>query len=167
VLLAKGLGNPTAWLTIHIGNEPKCPQGLALSPLKPMSAGELTLWLECNSNHWRKIFNIIAKLMFQLEVHEFESWQSYRDERLLQADSGCALVFGPPKESVNEPRVQIITGKQFAESLGKLDYFTELQPGFFHEENSRLIVTPYFDYRQLSNVKVDYLASLVQRIRKA
>lgn len=167
MLLAKGLGDPTAWLTIHIGNEPVCPRGLGFSPLRPLDRGELAAWLTSNSNHWRKIFNITAKLMFKLDNHTQTSWQEYRDEKLLQPNSGCALVFGPPNNAEERKQVQLITGKQYAESMGLLNLSTELQPGFFHQSGSNLIVTPYFDYRQLSNIKVDYLVSLIQEIRKA
>lgn len=48
------------------------------------------------STHWRKIFNVYAKLLFELSPEKFTCWQDLRDSLLLQAESNHCLLFSAP-----------------------------------------------------------------------
>jgi hypothetical protein len=95
------------------------------------------------------------------------TWQLYRDNYLLQSGSGTALLFSPPSlyvEEKNKP-IQIIMGRTYAKQLINQGDITEpltwLNDEFAIGKQSRIIVCPYFDYRQLSNLKITYLTQLI------
>ncbi|ARU58228.1 hypothetical protein OLMES_4212 [Oleiphilus messinensis] len=59
--------------------------------------------------------------------------------------------------------VRLITGRTWAESLGLGISFEQLTPEFWVNDDHRVIVCPYFDYRQLSDIKIMYLVKLLKR----
>ncbi len=156
-----GLGDSDYRIAVCIGNRPMLPEYQTLGQLMPLVPGEVGNIVERTGNHWRKIMNIYAKLMFQLDGGGEPSWQHYRDNRLLQQGCGHALLFSSPQPQLNSNAIVIVTGKAYAQSLGLLDSATAVDDGFYIASSHNLIVTPYFDYRQLSNRKLDMLTSLI------
>ena len=155
-----GLGDADARLVVFAPHRPPLEPYLGLNRLQPLNPGELAALVSATGNHWRKIFNLYAKLLHRLEPRE-ASWQDCRDQRLLQAGSGCALLFSaPPLPSNNS--WQLVMGKAYAESCG-LDQLNDLcrENGFRWSPSRRLILTPYFDYRALSNARLDDLYRLI------
>jgi hypothetical protein len=69
----------------------------------------------------------------------------------------------------NKHVVHIICGKGHAKALinsGKLvDNLVWLDDEFAIDRENKLIVCPYFDYRQLSNIKIERLAYLLQSLK--
>lgn len=159
-----GLGDSNARLMVFAPHRPPLEPYLSLDQLQPLVPGELAAMVSATSNHWRKIFNLYAKLVHRLEPQE-QNWQDCRDQRLLQAGSGCALLFSAPSLPADN-RWQLVMGKAYAESCG-LDQLDDLRTelGFRWSPSRRLILTPYFDYRALSNARLDDLYRLIDNQR--
>jgi hypothetical protein len=178
-----GLGSDTACLNVYIANRPPLSRYENLSSCGPLGRGEIAHIAKETGNHWRKIFNVYAKLVYCLDektlslsrdknadkhlnlgAHQFDCWQSYRDAALLQAGSNTALWFSPLEvsscEASKKRNIHIVMGRQYAASLHLPD-MEIYDRDFAINVPRRIIVTPYFDYRQLSNVKLEVLADLI------
>ncbi|PTY38608.1 hypothetical protein BGP77_10510 [Saccharospirillum sp. MSK14-1] len=162
---AIGLGDSQARLVVFAPHRPPLEAYQQLNGVKPMAPGELAALVEATGNHWRKIVNLYAKLLHQLEPVE-SRWQDCRDQRLLQAGSGCALLFSPPPLASSDAW-QLVMGKAYAEACS-LDRLADLRTddGFRWSPSRRLILTPYFDYRALSNARLDDLYRLIDSQRQ-
>lgn len=124
---------------------PHRPNGLARLQQHP-DAAEL---MAANSNHWRKIVNLLAKVASPVA----EDWRCFRDTSLFQK---TALCFAPA-----------LSGREGWHWIGgkdNLQRFAGLKhnacplagaPGVSVDTERRLLLTPYPDYRQLSNALVE------------
>ncbi len=160
-----GLGNSDAHLIFYTKNRPPLSIYQDLSCVKPMVNNEITHICHETGNHWRKIFNVYAKLLFELAPKGFSSWQQLRDNSLLQATSGHCLLFSPPNLSTDKSgrKLHIILGKSYAEQLGFSQHCTWLSKDFAINSELGVIICPYFDYRQLSNIKITQLVGLIKQ----
>lgn len=163
-----GLGDKDFVLAIYIENRPPLEEYQVLNHLKPMQPGEISHIAQATGNHWRKIFNVYAKLIDQLWATKHSSWQDYRDQELLQSGSRVALLFSKPEFS-RKGCIHLIAGKSYAAKLGfdidKLDQpVVEGGRDFGLQPDHSLIITPYLDYRQLSNAKIDLLVELIGQL---
>ena len=161
-----GIGDLGAPLNVYIANRPPLPEFAALGGMEPLLPGELAAVVAQTGNHWRKIFNIYAKLAFALQpMAGCTSWQQYRDSYLLQKGAGQALLFSPPPQDL-AGAVHIISGRTYAASLALPDFqWMDLQ--WIDSDfaiGQQLVVCPYFDYRQLSNIKLERLLELVNAL---
>ena len=165
---AAGLGNKDANLIFYIRNRPPLPRYENLTSIKPIEMDEITHIGQETGNHWRKIFNVYAKLLFELAPTKFSNWQQLRDNSLLQANSEHCLLFSPPDFTSLEAskKLHIILGKGYAEQLNLCDDSTWLSNDFAINEKLRVIICPYFDYRQLSNIKIPQLAGLIHQLKR-
>ena len=171
---------------VYLANRPPmAPYDQLAEPL-PLQAGEVYSIAQHTGNHWRKIFNVYAKLMHafleqapQIKTNDTRlnallstwephaTWQSYRDAVLLQQGSCVQLRFSAPvaKECLDGRSINIIMGKGYAEQLGfpcappNTVADTHGEFAFYKQDN--VLVCPYFDYRQLSNAKIDILVGLM------
>ena len=98
-----------------------------------------------NSNHWRKIVTLLAKIAGPVAA----DWRTFKDNELFQH---TALCFAP--QIVDMPVWHWIGGK---DNLQRFE-FLPLQaqpladaPEVLLDTGKRLLLTPYPDYRQLSN----------------
>lgn len=181
-----GIGDVACQLAVYIGNVPPVEKYQQFETLVPAAKGDLAQLVHQTGNHWRKIINIYAKLGFLLNTAGYSSWQAYRDGFLLCEGSQQALLFD--KQIVTDPKncISLICGKTHAQELldekGLIDGGDFVDGGelvdrnkfvgksalrwidadFAIDEGRRLIVCPYFDYRQLSNAKLDTLVDIVQ-----
>lgn len=192
---AVGLGNSSASIIFYIKNRPPLDIYQNLNIVKPLMPGEISHICQETGNHWRKIFNVYAKLIFELSPHEFSTWQKLRDELLLQKHSEHCLLFSAPNLTTNltanltansasiphqtsdantaqapyftstNPRIKlhIVLGKGYAEHLNLCSDSIWLSHDFAINHKLGLIICPYFDYRQLSNIKITQLAGLIQQ----
>ena len=176
-----GLGDSEATLRVYLANRPPLEPYETLNGLCPLATGDIADIVAKTGNHWRKIFNLYAKLVHALDArryfrcqlsnchvsnYQFSSWQALRENCLLQAGSGLALLFSPPSVSVEA--VQIVMGKQYAEYLGVKSLYDDWQqytPDFMISRKGRMIGCPYFDYRQLSNEKLATLVELTKSLQ--
>jgi hypothetical protein len=153
-----GLGSQTSTINFYIANRPPVDDYPAMDELRGLAVGELTHIVKHTSNHWRKAFNVYAKLLFdwyQLQGRKNlpETWQAYRDLELFQSHSQEALLFSAPVFEKNNETIHIVAGKTYASRLD-LPPLIWLDAHFAINKEHRLIVAPYPDYRQLSNERI-------------
>lgn len=170
---ASGLGDPHAQFRVFIGNRPEFAEYPNLSLVKPLSRGEIQYIGKACGNGWRKVFNVYAKLIFALNCEHFvalhgaQSWQLFREQTLLQGSSNTCLLFSPPQKfqikKTNCGSVDIVMGKTYAKSLNLPVTLQWIDSEFAVDTENRLIVCPYFDYRQLSNIKIIRLVGLIRQ----
>jgi len=168
---AVGLGNSNAKLLFYIRNRPPLSAYENLTHVKPLIADEISKICHETGNHWRKIFNVYAKLLFEMTPKQFMSWQDLRDKSLLQTQSDHCLLFSTPNvsESIisgsqSSKKIHVILGKGYAEQLGLCNDCTWLSNDFAINVHLRFIICPYFDYRQLSNIKIIQLSGLIRQL---
>lgn len=133
--------------------------------------GELHTIVSDTGNHWRKIFNIAAKLGVAFSESPRLAWQVYRDDFLCQEVSSVALLFGA-QELLQTERdvVHVISGHTYCADLfmaaqeDDAPQFDSIDDDFRLASREKVIDCPYFDYRQLSNVKLDRLISLIHQL---
>lgn len=169
MLPAIGLGNAQATLKVYIANRPNYSHYPALNSVVRLTESEIDQIGATCGNGWRKVFNVYAKFVFALghdDAKAFASWQQYRDKRLLQSNSDTSLLFSVPDLTCNA--IHIVMGRTYAKALLKqslshiaLDW---LDDEFAVCKTNKLIVCPYFDYRQLSNIKIIRLVELVNAL---
>ncbi len=174
-----GFGDRDFSFAVYIANKPNMHEYQSLSGVMPLVTGEVDAINQSCGNGWRKVFNVYAKLLYALDKEYFgfsakaATWQSYRDNYLLQDNSKTALLFSEPL-TPSQPitpirnQVHIICGKTHAKALidsGKLkSNLVWLDDEFAIDKQNKLIVCPYFDYRQLSNIKIERLAGLLRTL---
>lgn len=170
---AAGFGDAAAAIRVYIANRPPMTEYADLQTVQPLHSGEIELINRACGNGWRKVFNVYAKLLFALDTRQFAvtqqaaSWQQYREQQLLQAGSGTALMFSAPELQPSIRTVHIIAGRTYAKTLlngGLPAQLSWLNNEFAVDKHNRLLVCPYFDYRQLNNEKLVYLAQLIKAL---
>lgn len=160
-----GIGSSNANIHIYIENTPPLPQYQALTSVTPLSPGDIANIAALTGNHWRKIFNVLAKLAFELTSEDHKTWQNLREQSLLQTNSNYCLYFSAPTTSqLSKPGIHIIMGKTYATLLNLHQSAHWLTPFFAINEQKKLIICPYFDYRQLSNIKITQLVGLINNL---
>ena len=170
---AAGFGDSAAGIRVYIANRPPMAEYAGLATMQPLHSGEIDLINRACGNGWRKVFNVYAKLLFALDTRQFSfaqhaaSWQQYRDHYLLQAASGTALMFSPAQLKPAKDAVHIIAGRTYAKTLlenGLAAQLNWLNNEFAVDKPNRVLVCPYFDYRQLNNDKLAVLARLIKAL---
>jgi hypothetical protein len=178
---AVGLGTLDAKIIFYIRNCPPLAQYQNLTSVKALVADEIADISRETGNHWRKIFNVYAKLLFEISSAQFTSWQHLRDSLLLQAESDHCLLFSAPDFSGADfsgadcsgadllsakpsQKLHIILGKGYAEQLGLCNGCIWLSHDFAINIDLGVIICPYFDYRQLSNKKITQLSGLIHQL---
>lgn len=159
-----GFGCAEAPLRFYIANRPPIDHYPMLSSLQTLVPGEIAHIVANTSNHWRKAFNVCAKIIYgwhQLRNDPSlpNSWQAYRDQRLFQSNSSATLLFSPPDLSAHN-HWHIVFGKTWAGNL-TLPPLHWQDAYFAIAPSHRLIVSPYPDYRQLSNERIERLLHLL------
>ncbi|TMM46398.1 DUF6942 family protein [Colwellia ponticola] len=170
-----GLGDSNFTFAVYIANKPTMLEYQLLAEVRALVTGEINMINQACGNGWRKVFNVYAKLLYCLDKKHYDfatyaaTWQEYRDKYLLQAQSKTALLFSAPTLLPDREVVHIICGKGHAKALinsGELVANVEwLDDEFAIDHHNKLIVCPYFDYRQLSNIKIQRLADLLQNLK--
>lgn len=158
-----GLGVAQPTFNVYIANRPPLDEYEYLRTIKALQPGDIANIAQQTGNHWRKIFNVYAKLVFALDAKEYPSWQNYRDDFLLSKGSEQALLFSRP--DLQKQGIHIITGRSYAQSLELDAQLIPIDADFQMDIKKRLLVVPYFDYRQLSNEKLIRLVGLIHQMR--
>lgn len=176
-----GLGDPDALINVYIANRPAynfigMPNTVKHLPLQvlPLQENDIYQCGQACGNGWRKVFNVYAKLVFAYgstillpacKREDIISWQHYRDNILLQKNSKTALLFSKPNfEHKKGQKLHLVMGKTYANSLGLPKSLHWVNNDFAIDKLNRMIVCPYFDYRQLSNAKILFLVDLMNEI---
>lgn len=163
-----GFGSTSSSINFYIANRPPIDEYPQMTELRGLALGELAYIVEHTSNHWRKVFNVYAKLLFDWHTRHQrknlpDTWQSYRDWELFQPDSQEALLFSPPQFGSNQLAIHIIAGKTYAATLN-LPPLVWFDAYFALNKEYRIIVAPYPDYRQLSNERIARLIELMNTV---
>ena len=157
------LGEAHAALTVCVEHQPRWPEPAFASGRSTLYPGELAKLVDANSNHWRKIFNVYAKLLYALRPDAATDWRALREQQLFQPGQQHGLRMGSTlAEEVNQRAgLSLIAGKQYANALGLLNQATSLAPGIFLHDDRACLITPYFDYRALSDANITRLAQII------
>lgn len=163
-----GLGPIKSTINFYIANRPPIDNYPMLQEPRCLAMGELAHIVKHTSNHWRKVFNVYAKFLFDWHQRQNRkdlpnTWQSYRDLELFQQHSQETLLFSPPQFDRGNCSFHIIAGKTYAASLS-LPSLIWLDAYFAINKEYRLIVSPYPDYRQLSNARIARLIELMSSL---
>ena len=171
-----GFGDSDFSFAVYIANQPNMLEYQNLSTVMPLVSGEINAINQACGNGWRKVFNVYAKLLYSLDKSYFDfskkaaTWQDYRDNYLLQAQGKTALLFSAPQLNASNDIVHIICGKGHAKALINSGALAAdliwLDDEFAIDNKNKLIVCPYFDYRQLSNIKIERLAELLKTLKR-
>ncbi|WP_404344236.1 DUF6942 family protein [Pseudoalteromonas mariniglutinosa] len=170
----QGFGDRFFKVAVYIAKRPPMLPWQDLDYLHSLQVGQIDSINKTCGNGWRKVFNVYAKVLFALPSEHYSfakyapSWQQYRDEFLLQKNSNTALLFSAPDLGAAK-QLHIIAGRTHAKNLlpqikltGQLNW---LDDEFAISQQDNLIVCPYFDYRQLSNIKIARLSQLVATLK--
>lgn len=165
-----GIGAQDAWLNVYIENVPPLNRFEQLGSLEPLQQGDIYQIARQTGNHWRKIFNVYAKIVFELQHNQCSTWQQLRDEQLLQVNSNQCLWFHQPDCSkLDNNNLHLLMGRTYASKLlatkpALKSEFIWLDEFFAVNPSKKIIICPYFDYRQLSNIKILRLVSIMKSI---
>ncbi|MGP4844042.1 DUF6942 family protein [Marinobacter sp. 1Y8] len=136
------------------------PRLVLYLPHRPNSLAEIAnapcakALIAANSNHWRKIINLLAKITSPVA----DNWRDFRDEALFRQ---TALCFRPELSTTGG--WHWIGGKDNLQRFGTLHSNAQRLTRCAEvsiDTEKRLLLTPYPDYRQLSN-------KVVSQIREA
>ncbi|WP_193164426.1 DUF6942 family protein [Microbulbifer hainanensis] len=133
-------------IALYLPHRPHGMEELVMAP----SARTL---VAANSNHWRKIVTLLAKVASP----EADDWRRFRDEELFQQ---TALCFAP--QLIKSLCWHWIGGKENLQRFGHLQHSAVPLAGcqeILIDPDKRLLLTPYLDYRQLSNALVSEIRS--------
>ncbi|CCQ10541.1 hypothetical protein PALB_14080 [Pseudoalteromonas luteoviolacea B = ATCC 29581] len=167
-----GFGSNTSLIAVYVEKRPLIPEYQSFQDYRPLLPNEIEFINNRAGNGWRKLFNVYAKIIEAINLPGFESekirsWQQYRDTHLLKSSGQEALLFSPPRFS-RDSTIHIIAGRTYAKKLineGKLCCsLIWLNEEFAIDKENKLIICPFFDYRQLSNTKIDYLKTLIDEL---
>ncbi|MCK0153077.1 hypothetical protein MWU49_05135 [Alcanivorax sp. S6407] len=144
------LGSPSARLVLYL---PHLPEGLESFCHAPSAQAIV----EANSNHWRKIINLLAKVASPVE----QDWRGFRDGPLFER---TALCFVPELQAGEEWHWIAGQANLLRFSSLELDACPALEdPEVALDEGRRVLITPYPDYRQISNARVARIRALLER----
>ncbi len=162
---ATGFGPENSLVCFYIANRPPIDDYPEQKGMKSLEKGEIEHIVRHTSNHWRKAFNVYAKVMFAWgersgRVDLPDTWQALRDSELFQPHSGAAMLFSAPDLDKRDGVIHVVCGKTHAATLN-LPSLIWIDDYFAVNKNAHVIVCPYPDYRQLSNSRIDQLLSLM------
>ncbi|CAH9063768.1 hypothetical protein PSECIP111951_03184 [Pseudoalteromonas holothuriae] len=172
-ILTNGFGQTQGLVAIYIEHCPPMQEYKKLKSIHSLSIGEVNMINQASGNGWRKIFNVYAKILGQLRHSDhnftsYDSWQDYRDKCLLQSHSQEALLFSPPQLGDDNYRYHVIAGRTYAKQLLRDHIFTNslvwLDEEFAVDKRHNLVVCPFLDYRQLSNIKISKLCDILSAL---
>ncbi len=172
-----GLGDAQARLRVYVAKAPPMAEFAGLDACVALLPGQIEQIYRHCGNGWRKVFNVYAKLVWALpapwqpDLQGATSWQHWRDRVLLQAGSGTGLLFGANGFGADAEALHIIAGRQHARDLLAQGLLPDALTGglvwlddeFAVARRLRLLVCPYLDYRQLSDIKIARLVQLVRQ----
>lgn len=167
----KGLGNANAAINVYVESTPNIDQYLKQTTCRFMDEDEINTIGQQAGNGWRKVFNVYAKFIYELSIEEvrpYKSWQLFRDKQLLQTNSSlCLWLSCSAKQLTNNIKknntIHIVMGKGYANRLSLTEQCFWLSEDFAINNEQKLIISPYFDYRQLTNKKITFLCQLLTR----
>ena len=158
-----GIGSEQPRWVLCIANRPELDkfQHEIFTTLKLGEAAEI---IHQTSNHWRKLFSIMAKISFALFETGCDTWQQYRDTKLLTAEGFETISFEPVEEVSRNAVPCIVAGFTYADTQVDLAQFLPLENDakVLCRPGSNIVVTPYFDWRQLTNAILENVILVIE-----
>ncbi|SHE66993.1 hypothetical protein SAMN04487965_0396 [Microbulbifer donghaiensis] len=142
------LGAPYPRLALYL---PHRPNDLA----QLLDAPSASALIAANSNHWRKIVTLLAKIASPVA----DDWRNFRDQALFQQ---TALCFAP--QLSDTAAWHWIGGKDNLQRFANLHHNAQPLPNspeVLIDPEKQLLLTPYPDYRQLSNALVAQIRTVL------
>lgn len=163
LILTRGFGHSAPKWVLHIANRPPLDAFLQ-DEFRTLATGEAADIIRQTSNHWRKVFSIMAKISFALFDTNCDTWQQYRDTKLLTSQGFEAINYHVYVPQELETYTSLVAGFQYASEQLDLDSLVAHHRcnKLLRIENRRCFVTPYFDWRQLNNDILDILISAME-----
>ncbi|MDX1757038.1 MAG: hypothetical protein R3175_13330 [Marinobacter sp.] len=143
------LGTSQPRLVLYL---PHRPNGLA----QLVAAPNTQALMAANSNHWRKIVTLLAKIASP----DAGDWRRFRDDELFRQ---TALSFTPWLSETHA--WHWVGGKDNLQRFSGLTHRAQPLtdcPEVSMDPGLRLLLTPYPDYRQLSNAVVEHVRSALR-----
>lgn len=164
-----GLGDEDALLKVYIANRPAFDFHGSVDGFCAVKKGDIYACGQACGNGWRKVFNVYAKLVYAAALPifgstEYACWQDYRDKKLLQSGARTSLMFAAPTLKAQTFDIHVVMGRTYAKTLSFANDLQWLDDEFAINQKLRVIVCPYFDYRQLSNIKIVRLVELIRSL---
>lgn len=150
-------------LCLYLPHRPDMPEYAQLQHIRLLKSGDIAAIINSCGNHWRKIFVIFAKLACAIDSRGLD-WKHYMNEHLLQASGQEQLLFVSADfclDDADARMIHLVSGKACAESFARLPACASISEDFSINGAGNVVITPYFDYRQLSNAKIEYLLGLL------
>jgi len=159
-----GFGKESAKVILYIDKRPELGFCKDLSDLECLQASQLDL-IKATGNHWRKILNIFAKIAFAMNAQKCETWQAYRDDKLLTKQGDEALIF--QNSLVDSEAIHLICGKSFFHEFDlEENEFRALDEAGEISFKGRVYRVPYLDYRQFPNSLIEMLVESMKGTRR-
>ena len=148
------------WLGASVGNA----DFVFLLPNKPclpavtddisfLEKPDVSILIELNGNHWRKIFTIMAKLTSPT----YDSWKEFRDTELLKK---VGVAFSQDQLHGYEG-VVFVVGNTFRGELSVASSAQEIGAKHVAFVSLPYIWCPYLDYRQFPNILIEALREYI------
>ncbi|GGY90225.1 hypothetical protein GCM10007169_04220 [Shewanella fodinae] len=133
------IGNPEAQHLIYLPHSPVIPTHWSWQQTDAAEA-----LISANSNHWRKIMVIAAKIF-----SPDENWRSYLQAKLFWE----LCLYTEPSKQLPVEGIQLICGKAAGEMLkiNAHDAIPLLSEPKLQRLNEKTWLVPYLDYRQFPN----------------
>ncbi|RBP84677.1 hypothetical protein EBI01_04120 [Marinomonas rhizomae] len=145
-----GAGIGEADYVFVLPNKPVLPRFFDTSFL---NRPNVSLLIELNGNHWRKIFTIMAKLT----APRYDSWKSFRDKELL---TKVGIAFSLDQLHDYEGLVFVV-GNTFRDELpvdSSAHKVGNVHTSFVYPP---YVWCPYLDYRQFPNTLIEALREYI------
>ena len=169
--ITSGFGSSSPKWLLHIEHRPPLA-AFEQKAFRALTEGEAAQVIAQTSNHWRKVFSIMAKISFALFETDCDTWQEYRDTKLLTNKGFEAISYDSVtlSQSNNQSQKRKLEPFAIVCGFGYASQQLELEGLYPHQTHSKLLlapnvnvaVTPYFDWRQLNNELLDVVIALMQ-----
>lgn len=170
------LGDAAANIHVYVEKAPPVEELWGETPsqgtFRALNQGEIKAIGDIGGNGWGKVFNVYAKWLMAFDAsspyrpENAANWQAFRDSALLQSGSHTALHVGhwSVEQLAASGGIHVIAGRTHANKLGLSEQCIWLDNEFARHPTMPVVICPYFDHRQLSNIKINVLTKLVDAL---
>ncbi|MBW8185884.1 DUF6942 family protein [Shewanella nanhaiensis] len=154
-VISLGAHSPT--FCFYLPTPPVLPQGWNIAQDDAVS-----VLIEHNGNHWRKILTIMAKI-----CAPNEEWKHYRDTHLLKHNEMILIGADTLLQTTtpHQKRWHFLVGKVVSQQLSMetqdLSFIDINHSSIQFYDNQSLLITPYLDYRQYPNQLIAETRALI------
>ncbi|WP_394393339.1 DUF6942 family protein [Shewanella woodyi] len=154
-VISLGAHNPT--YCFYLPTPPVFPKEWSLA-----QDDAISVLIEHNGNHWRKILTIMAKI-----CAPNEDWKHYRDTHLLKHNeiiligADTLLQTNIPQQKLWHFLVGAVVSQQLSMETQDVSFIDVNHNSKLLYNNQSLLITPYLDYRQFPNQLIAETRALI------